>query len=173
MTKARNGIRYSTAVKKRAKLLPTEGKTHREIAKELGARISTIHLWTTGIFLSPSQKQGIEARRNQHKMNAFIAGDGHICDSFSERIIDDWFSKHKIVHERNVRYRKTKFTADFKIGSDTFVEFFGLAGVQKAYDKNIKKKRLLAHEMGYRLIEIYPEDIYPKNKLPILFGAFY
>ena len=96
----------------------------------------------------------------------FVASDGHICDSFTERIIDDWLSANNIVHERNVRYGATKFTADFKIGSNVFIEFFGLAGVQKTYDKNIEKKRLLAKEMGYRLIEIYPDDIYPKNKLP-------
>ncbi|OYV63323.1 MAG: hypothetical protein B7X03_02340, partial [Parcubacteria group bacterium 21-58-10] len=65
---------------------------------------------------------------------------------------------------------KAKFTTDFKIDPDIFVEFFGLAGVQKTYDKNIQKKRLLAKEMNYRLIEIYPDDIYPKNKLPILLG---
>jgi hypothetical protein len=53
-------------------------------------------------------------------------------------------------------------------GTNIFIEFFGLAGVQKAYDKNIEKKRLLAKELGYRLIETYPNDIYPKNKLPAL-----
>ena len=98
----------------------------------------------------------------------FVANDGHVCDSFTERIIDNWLSANNITHERNTRYGKTKFTADFKIGSDIFIEFFGLAGVQKTYDKNIEKKRLLAKEMNCRLIEIYPNDIYPENKLSVL-----
>lgn len=96
----------------------------------------------------------------------FKAIDGHICDSFTEKIIDDWLSVNHISHERHTRYGKTKFTADFKIADSIFVEFFGLAGVQKQYDANIKKKRILAQKLGYQLIEIYPDDIYPKNKLP-------
>ncbi|MFA6519941.1 MAG: hypothetical protein WCT41_03955 [Candidatus Paceibacterota bacterium] len=246
MPKARNGIRYLPFVKEKAKLLRAEGMTHREISKELGARTSTVHLWTKDIRITPAQKQAIGARKNQHRMSEvekkiarerlapyqyrkkysnedllneirdfytqngriplkrefnalriyrvrfgswnnavkkagfdtnpvlfskrFIASDGHVCDSFTERIIDDWLSANNIVHERNVRYGATKFTTDFKIDSAIFVEFFGLAGVQKKYDKNIEKKRLLAKEMNYRLIEVYPNDIYPKNKLPVLLG---
>lgn len=219
-------------------------ETHREIAKELGASVSTVHQWTKGIHVTASQKLAIEDRRNHHRMNAverrlagerlapyqytlkysdenlldkirdfhlqngriplkrefnalhiygarfgswnkaikkagfetnpvlfskkFIAIDGHVCDSFTEKIIDDWLTSKEIPHERHVSYKSTRFTADFKIGHDIFIEFFGLAGVQKKYDKNIEKKRLLAKEFGYRLIEIYPSDIYPKNKLPAL-----
>ena len=244
MLKARNGTRYPASTKERARLLRAEGLTHREMAKKLGVSISTAHLWTKGIPITPSQKQAIEARKNQHRMSTaekkiikkrlasyqyqvkysdmdlikkirdfytqngriplkrefnalrvyrirfgswnnaikkagfktnpvlfskkFIASDGHICDSFTERIIDDWLSANNIAHERNVRYGTTKFTADFKIYSDIFIEFFGLVGVQKVYDRNIEKKRLLAKKLGYELIEIYPNDMYPKNKLSAL-----
>jgi len=244
MAKARNGIRYPASDKKKAKFLRTNGLTHREIAKRLGISIGIAHQWTRDIRITPSQKQAINARKNQHRMSAterkavrerlvpfqyrvkysdedllgkikdfytqngriplkrefnalriytdrfgswnkaikkagfetnpvlfskrFIADDGHICDSFTERLIDDWLSTNNIAHERNVRYGKAKFTTDFKIGSDIFVEFFGLAGVQKTYDKNIEKKRLLAKELDCRLIEIYPDDIYPKNRLSVL-----
>lgn len=95
----------------------------------------------------------------------FIAIDGHVCDSFTEKVIDDWLTSKNIVHERNVRYGNTRFTTDFRTGTNIFIEFFGLAGAQKKYDQNIERKRLLAKELNYRLIEVYPDDIYPKNKL--------
>ncbi|MDD3531077.1 MAG: hypothetical protein PHV99_00575 [Candidatus Pacebacteria bacterium] len=100
----------------------------------------------------------------------FTATDGHDCDSFTEKIIDDWFTSNCILHERNYPYGDTRLTADFKIHFDILVEFFGLAGVQEVYDKNIKRKRSLAKKLGYRLVEIYPNDIYPENKLSVLFG---
>lgn len=95
----------------------------------------------------------------------FIAKDGHTCHSFTEKVIDDWFFAHDIKHERHVCYRGTKFTADFLIEPNVFIEFFGLAGAQKSYDAIIEKKRYLSKKLKYQLIEIYPDDIYPKNKL--------
>jgi len=101
----------------------------------------------------------------------FVAKDGHLCDSFTEKVIDDWLSERHIAHQRTVRYGTTKYTADFKLEPNIIVEFFGLAGVQKAYDSNIQTKRRLAAELGYRLIEIYPADIYPTNRLAELFDV--
>ncbi|MDP2593908.1 MAG: hypothetical protein Q8P36_01020 [bacterium] len=95
----------------------------------------------------------------------FIANDGHACDSFSEKVIDDWLFEHKIKHTRNVPYGASRMTADFRVGPDIIIEFFGLAGVQKGYDANIEKKRVLAQELKWQLIELYPADIYPQNKL--------
>lgn len=239
MPRARNGIRYPSAIKSRAESLRAEGLTHREIAKKLGASISIVHSWTKGTRISESQKRAIEKRRKYRRMTAterriigkrlapyrmkytaddlltkirdfyavngriplkrefnswdvfaakfgswnnaikeagfetnpilfskrFTAIDGHICDSFTEKIIDDWLTRNSIGHERHFRYGNTKFTADFKIDPNIFIEFFGLAGVQKRYDENIEKKRQLAEKLGYQLIEVYPDDIYPSNKL--------
>ncbi len=60
-------------------------------------------------------------------------------------------------------------TADFIIKPNTVVEFFGLAGVQKTYDEIIIKKRELCKNLGLKLIEIYPKDIIPKNRLSRFF----
>lgn len=98
----------------------------------------------------------------------FVANDGHVCDSFTEKVIDDWLSDHEIEHTRHASYGKTRMTADFKIEPDIIIEFFGLAGVQKHYDENIKKKRVLAHELNLRLVELYPADVYPVNRLEAL-----
>ena len=98
----------------------------------------------------------------------FIANDGHRCDSFTEKIIDDWLFKNGVQHERHARYGNTRFTADFVINHNIIVEFFGLAGVKQSYDSNIKKKRQLSKKLGCKLFEIFPNDIYPKNKLPTI-----
>ncbi len=68
----------------------------------------------------------------------YIAHDGHKCDSLSEKIIDDWLSSRKVVHEKAVRYPQTKFTADFKV-RDIYIEFFGLQGQLRRYDLLMKK----------------------------------
>jgi hypothetical protein len=95
----------------------------------------------------------------------FVARDGHKCDSFTEKIIDDWLYKRGINHKRNVSYPGTKMTADFSLGSDVILEFFGLAGVQKQYDKIIERKRQICRDKKLRLIEIYPRDLFPKDRL--------
>lgn len=99
----------------------------------------------------------------------FKSEDGHVCDSFAEKIIDDWLNQHTIKHKRNFRYGDTKMTADFMIKPNIIVEFFGLAGVQKTYDEIIIKKRELCKNLGFKLIEIYPKDIIPKNHLSRFF----
>ena len=58
-----------------------------------------------------------------------VAKDGHKCDSLSERIIDDWLFRKKIIHEIHVPYNKDNMSADFKIGQ-VLVEFIGLEGAE-------------------------------------------
>ena len=89
----------------------------------------------------------------------FIAKDSHVCDSFAERIIDDWLSSHRIVHVRNLPYGNTKMTADFGIGNIR-IEYFGLLGEAKGYDKIIQRKKDFCETAGLKLIEIYPNDLF-------------
>ncbi len=93
------------------------------------------------------------------------AKDGHLCDSFSEALIDDWLTMHNIAHVRNAPYPGSRYTADFKIGEKTLVEFFGLAGANRHYNETIEHKRHMASQVGYNLIELYPCDLYPKPVL--------
>jgi len=92
----------------------------------------------------------------------FIAKDSHVCDSFAEKIIDDWLSKNNIKHERNIPYPNRKMTADFAVG-DVRIEYFGLRGLNKIYDKIIKRKQKLCQKEKLKLIEIYPSDLFSKN----------
>lgn len=233
-------IRYPHSIRAEARRLRQQGKTHREIAKELDISTSSAHLWTKGIVISEEQKIAIYKRREHHhwtlkerklvrvrlqqfwskpytreelldkiknfyKENGriplkrefnslrvfrytfgswnnaireagsepnpvlfakkFISADGHFCDSFTEKIIDDWFYARGIAHERQWRYGNTKMTADFFIGPNIIIEFFGLAGVQDHYDALIEKKREFCEGNNLHLIELYPADLFPKNRI--------
>ena len=95
----------------------------------------------------------------------YIANDGHKCDSFSEKIIDDWLYLRKIQHKRNVPYpENSSLIADF-VTKNEWIEFFGLAGEIKEYDKILKIKQALARKYQLPLLEIYPRDLFPVNKL--------
>ncbi len=94
--------------------------------------------------------------------------DGHLCDSVSELLIDNWLHKNNILHERDAYYPTTHHKADWKIFSknkEVFVEYFGLANDSPRYDRSIKEKETLCKKNNIYLIGIYPKDIYPKNYL--------
>jgi len=92
----------------------------------------------------------------------FIAKDGHLCDSYAEKIIDDWLIKHQISHKKNFPYQNTKMTADFSVG-DIRIEYFGLSGENKLYDEIINRKRKFCQKNNLKLIEIYPSDLFPNR----------
>lgn len=93
-----------------------------------------------------------------------FANDGHICDSVAEKIIDDYLYERGINHLRNYLYPEGGYIADFKIGNK-IVEYFGLAGEHRGYDKIRKVKQNIAKKFDLQLIEIYPQDLYPKGSL--------
>ena len=43
--------------------------------------------------------------------------------------------------------------------------FFGLQGQHERYDKLVKEKEALWKEKNLKIIKIYPNDLFPKNKL--------
>ncbi len=99
----------------------------------------------------------------------FIANDGHKCDSLSEKIIDDWLWARKIKHQINVPYPENKkLTVDFLI-KNYWIEFFGLSGELKKYDRLKIMKIKLAKKHKLKLVEIYPHHLFPKNKLNKIF----
>lgn len=94
----------------------------------------------------------------------YISNDGHKCDSFAEKIIDDWLYSKNIQHQRGVPYPYSAYTADFQVDGK-FIEFFGLSGELEEYDKNTKLKEELSERYNLKLIKIYPKDLFPVNKL--------
>ena len=94
-----------------------------------------------------------------------FANDGHKCDSLAEKIIDDWLYERKTMHQRSIPYPENKeLTADFVIG-DYWIEFFGLYGEHKKYDKLREKKLTIVKERRLKFIEIFPKHLFPKNTL--------
>ncbi len=89
-TKHRNGIRYPASTRKRGRTLREEGKTHREIAKQLGVSISTADIWTKDIVLTPEQRAAIQVRRDKKVFTPALR----------KRLSD-------LARIRLVRYRKT------------------------------------------------------------------
>ena len=95
----------------------------------------------------------------------YVAKDGHKCDSLAEMIIDNWLFSRSIPHERSYPYPgDLGLTVDFLI-KGFWVEFFGLSGQHKRYDELKELKFSVAKEYKLKLIEIYPEDLFPESKL--------
>jgi len=94
--------------------------------------------------------------------------DGHLCDSISELIIDNWLTENNIYHQKNIPYPETQHKADWGIdfkGKIIFVEYFGLAKDSPRYDLSILKKKALCQKHKIKLISIYPQNLYPKIDL--------
>jgi len=135
--------------------------SRRELDKISFACIRAFGSWNDTLI-----KVGLTPHRSlnerMYKRVFTIARDGHKCDSISEAIIDNWLTKNKIVHERNKNYPNSKHLADWSIrNGNTFVEYFGLARDSKRYDETIKTKRDICKRNSIKLIEIYPENVYP------------
>lgn len=94
------------------------------------------------------------------------AEDGHLCDSISEVLVDNWLARNGIPHQRDIIYPKSHYKADWGIDNDKiFIEYFGLAGDSPRYDRSMEIKRKFCQEARIKLIEIYPKDLYPKINL--------
>ena len=94
--------------------------------------------------------------------------DGHVADSLSERIVDDWFHDQGVKHERSKPYPEGNCTCDFYLPDyDIWVEYFGLWHEHPQYDKAVLKKYRLAAEHGIKLFGISPSMLYPEIKLDL------
>lgn len=107
--------------------------------------------------LSPNQC------RFTHK---YLANDGHVCDSLSEKIIDDWLLVRKITHQKSIYYPdQNKFKTDFLVNGKYWIEFLGLKNELKSYDLSYKRKLEIAEKGGIKIIELFPGDLFPINRL--------
>lgn len=92
--------------------------------------------------------------------------DGVLYDSISESLVADWLYENGVEYEPHVPYFQ-KLIADFKAG-DYYIEFFGLSKIPE-YAAKMRIKRKLCERRGYRLIEVYEEDLkHLDSKLGIL-----
>ena len=125
--------------------------------------------WTNALIaagLTPHRS----LNQRMYKRRKCLAKDGHICNSVSELIIDNWLYENNINHQKEAPYPKGKFTADWSLSNNILVEYFGLAQDSRRYDEEIKKKQQICKESGINLIEIYSKDLFPKNRLEEIIG---
>lgn len=125
--------------------------------------------WNAAILaagLTPNRSHS----QRMYKRTPTQAKDGHICDSISEALIDNWLTDHEIAHERDAKYPTTNHKADWCIKGNTFVEYFGLANDSPRYDRAIKEKEGLCQEHGIKLVAIYSRDLYPTVRLESKLG---
>jgi hypothetical protein len=92
-----------------------------------------------------------------------ISKDGHVCNSLSERIVDDWLFDNHIEHEKEPSYPSivreiigANVRADWKVG-DIYIEYFGLQ-VIKSYAKKTASKILACQAGNVFLVPLYPGD---------------
>lgn len=123
--------------------------------------------WNKAIIAAGLAPNRSDSQR-MYKRTHTKALDGHLCDSISEALIDNWLFVHKISHQRDAIYPSTNHKADWSVdinGQRTFIEYFGLARDSARYDGDINKKKELCRINKIPLVEIYPQDLYPKKYL--------
>lgn len=123
--------------------------------------------WNNAIIAAGLSPNRSDSQRMYKRTNT-KALDGHLCDSVSEALIDNWLFSHKILHQRDARYPTTNHKADWAVdigGKRIFIEYFGLAKDSKRYDRDIEHKKELCRANKIPLIEIYPQDLYPRLRL--------
>jgi len=137
--------------------------SRREIRRIADSCKKAFGSWNNAIIAAGFQPNRSHSQR-MYKRTKAKALDGHLCDSISELLIDNWLTKNKINHERNIPYPGTKHRADWGInikGEIIFIEYFGLAHDSPRYDRSIRKKKKMCQKNNIALIPIYPKDLYP------------
>ena len=83
-----------------------------------------------------------------------IAKDNHICDSISEKIVDDFLFDNNIVHELHQMYPNNNRFCDFKI-KDIYIEYAGLYSSNTKYRKKMHEKIQYAKDNNLKLYVLY------------------
>ena len=114
---------------------------------------------------------GLEPNKQVFVRKKIKCSDGHIVDSLSERIIDEYLNSNGIKHEIQKEYPNSNWVCDFYLTElDIYVEYFGLYEVDE-YKEVADKKIKFCKDEGIKLIQIYPSDLYPSNRLDEIFNG--
>jgi hypothetical protein len=115
----------------------------------------------------------IQTRKNMGFAPSYpIAEDGDYCDSFSEKIVDDFLHLNSISHIRNrsLQLGDVKCVPDFFIPPNGIIEVLmvdyrteALSRVKQRYVHRYEKKRNAYISYKYNLLEVFPEDFYSQN----------
>ena len=99
-----------------------------------------------------------------------IALDGHMCNSYSERAVDDFFYQNGISHKKEVYYKELgvkthkKLRTDWVLSDGTVVEFCGMMRIKDYANRVDEKKMLLSqHEISSKFLDY--EDLSKLNEI--------
>ena len=137
----------------------------REVLEIVGCATHKFGSWNSSVIAA-----GLEPHRSHdnrmYKRTRTKANDGHVCDSVSEALVDNWLTQNHIPHTRDAQYPTTNHRADWSTkNGKIFIEYFGLAKDSPRYDRAVKEKIKLCRKNKIKLIGIYPKDLYPNNQL--------
>ena len=106
------------------------------------------------------------AERLGVKHKYVIANDGHYCDSFAEKIIDDILFAQHIKHERGITFllNEKKLVPDFILENNIVVEVLMVNPyvpsrnkIETNYSKRFLQKKRLYKEHNYEVFDFLPE----------------
>ena len=155
----------------------------QELARRLGRTPDTMVALHLQGFPSPkifsdrlgSWNNAILAAGLPVNRRKYRARDGHKCDSRQERLVDDFFTEHGVIHELHPLYPqhpelnpRMDRVADWRLQDGTLVEFFGVLGKTR-YEEKSRLKVELARATGVTLIAIYPRDLRRRDRLQEIF----
>jgi hypothetical protein len=135
-------------------------------SKEVAKKLTHAAIRFFGSWNKAMKELDIKPNTQWMSKKRLTCKDGHIADSISERIVDEWLFTHGIEHERRKKYPGTSMDCDFYLTSqNVWLEYFGLHREHLEYDEKVEVKRKLAKEKGLLLLEVLPEHLYPEIKL--------
>ena len=133
---------------------------------KMNRRMTRLARQNYGSWNNMIKELGYKPHSQKYKKGCFRCKDGHIADSISEMIVDNWLFENDIKHERRKKYPNSKKDCDFYlVDKDIWVEYFGLLNESDVYDKNVIKKEEIAKSHNLKLIGIKKEDLFPKINL--------
>jgi len=133
-------------------------------------RLSSAATRLFGSWNKAVKECGLKPNPSKYQKVRLKCKDGHMSDSISEMLVDNWFYSKDIKHERSKKYQGTNMDCDFYLTDlGLWVEYFGLINESDEYDKTVEIKRQFVKDNNVQLIEIKPEHLYPKMILDEIF----
>ncbi len=101
-------------------------------------------------------------RREYGRLSVTLKGE--VVRSNSEKIIADWFYQHGVryAYEHPAFDRKGSVISrpDFYLPDyDVYVEYWGLAGAERKYDRTMKWKTSQYRGNRVKVVSLYPDDL--------------
>ncbi|KEH91665.1 hypothetical protein Z962_p0041 (plasmid) [Clostridium botulinum C/D str. BKT12695] len=168
-----------TKMKNNNQVLEKLQDLHKGNLKEIIEELQQNRKWTDNkianeLIIPTSSLKYIRKALQIKKIRNYRSQEGDLLNSSAEVVIDDFFHKHNIPHNRKLKIRyidnegKYRYIKpDWELYDGTIVEYFGYYGEQ--YKLRNEKKLDLYNKRRYRYIVLIPKDL---NRLQEIFGKY-